>query len=100
MTCVAWVWYLHGLASVDMNLFIRFCVAEIALVFSKIGYILGSLQMYEFRVHVKYVDIIVDMDLIEPGDCSVISLINDAKKELSGCNIEAWETWQLRVTFP
>ncbi|TXG69748.1 hypothetical protein EZV62_004683 [Acer yangbiense] len=54
--------------------------------------------MSEFRVHVKYVDRIVDMDLIEPGDCSVISLINDTKKQLNGCHIEAWETWQLRVT--
>ena len=56
--------------------------------------------MSEFHVHVRYVDRIVDMDLIEPGDCSVISLINDTKKHLSGCHIEAWETWQLRVTFP
>ncbi|TXG53021.1 hypothetical protein EZV62_022190 [Acer yangbiense] len=56
--------------------------------------------MSEFQVHVKYVDRIVDMDLIEPGDCSVISLINDTKRELSRCHIEAWETWQLRVTFP
>ncbi|KAK0577723.1 hypothetical protein LWI29_037552 [Acer saccharum] len=54
--------------------------------------------MSEFQVHVKYVDRIVDMDLIEPGDCSVISLINDTKKELSGYHIEAWETWQLRLT--
>ncbi|TXG64869.1 hypothetical protein EZV62_011863 [Acer yangbiense] len=53
--------------------------------------------MSEFQVHVKYVDRIVDMDLIELGDCSVISLINNTKKELSGCHIEAWETWQLRV---
>ncbi|TXG66719.1 hypothetical protein EZV62_007994 [Acer yangbiense] len=37
--------------------------------------------MLLFRVHVKYVDRVVDMDLIEPEDCSVISLINDAKKQ-------------------
>ncbi|KAK4852246.1 hypothetical protein QYF36_022347 [Acer negundo] len=37
--------------------------------------------MLLFRVHVKYVDRVVDMDLIEPRDCSVISLINDAKKQ-------------------
>ncbi|KAK0601510.1 hypothetical protein LWI29_024909 [Acer saccharum] len=36
--------------------------------------------MKPFQVYVKYVDRIVDMDLIEPGDCSVISLINDTRK--------------------
>ena len=56
--------------------------------------------MSGFQVYVKYVDRIVDMDVIEPGDCSVISLINDTRKILSGCQIEIWETWQLRVTFP
>ena len=55
--------------------------------------------MSEFHVHVRYVDRIVDMDLIEPGDCSVISLINDTRKILNGCRIERWETWQLRVMF-
>ncbi|KAK1584647.1 hypothetical protein Q3G72_034808 [Acer saccharum] len=56
--------------------------------------------MKPFQVYVKYVDRIVDMDLIEPGDCSVVSLINDTRKVLSGCRIETWESWQLRVTFP
>ncbi|KAI9191802.1 hypothetical protein LWI28_013725 [Acer negundo] len=55
--------------------------------------------MLPFHVYVKYVDRIVYMDLIEPGDCSVISLINDTRKILSGCQIERWDTWQLRITF-
>ncbi|KAI9194471.1 hypothetical protein LWI28_006327 [Acer negundo] len=38
------------------------------------------LQMLSFRVHLKYADRVVDMDLIEPGDCSIVNLINDAKK--------------------
>ncbi|KAK4855516.1 hypothetical protein QYF36_008162 [Acer negundo] len=47
--------------------------------------------MLLFRVHLKYADRVVDMDLIEPGDCSIVNLINDAKKVLSGhhVNIEA-----------
>ncbi|KAK2649632.1 hypothetical protein Ddye_017121 [Dipteronia dyeriana] len=56
--------------------------------------------MLPFQVYVKYVDRIVDMDIIEPGDCSVISLINDTRKILSVSGIETWESWQLRVTFP
>ena len=56
--------------------------------------------MLPIRVPVKYVDRVVDMDVIEPGDCSVISLINDTKKVLSGEPIEIWETWQLRITYP
>ncbi|KAK4859190.1 hypothetical protein QYF36_001166 [Acer negundo] len=36
--------------------------------------------MLPIQVLVKYVDRFVDMDLIEPRDCSVISVINDAKK--------------------
>ncbi|KAK1587236.1 hypothetical protein Q3G72_010886 [Acer saccharum] len=55
--------------------------------------------MLPIRVLVKYVDSVVDMDLIEPGDCSVISLINDTKKVLSGQPIDIWETWQLRITY-
>ncbi|KAK2662497.1 hypothetical protein Ddye_001071 [Dipteronia dyeriana] len=56
--------------------------------------------MLPIQVYVRYVDRIVDMYVIEPGDCSVISLINDTRKILSGCGIESWESWQLRVTFP
>ncbi|KAK2642067.1 hypothetical protein Ddye_023830 [Dipteronia dyeriana] len=45
-------------------------------------------MLSSFRVYMKYVDRVVDMDVIEPGECSVISLINDAKKVLSGQYIE------------
>ncbi|TXG63817.1 hypothetical protein EZV62_010811 [Acer yangbiense] len=55
--------------------------------------------MLSFRVFVKYVNDTVDMDLIEPRDCSVISLINDAMKELKGHHIEPWEKWQLSITL-
>ncbi|KAK3204819.1 hypothetical protein Dsin_018865 [Dipteronia sinensis] len=55
--------------------------------------------MLPFQVYVMYVDKIIDLGVIEPGDCSVISLINNAKKELSGQHIETWETWQLAITF-
>ncbi|TXG62753.1 hypothetical protein EZV62_009747 [Acer yangbiense] len=47
-----------------------------------------------------YVNETADLDIIEPGDCSVISLINDAKKKLKGDPIEPWEKWQLAITLP
>ncbi|KAK2643216.1 hypothetical protein Ddye_024979 [Dipteronia dyeriana] len=41
----------------------------------------GFVQMLpEYQVYVKYVDRVVDMDVIEPGECSVISLINDVRR--------------------
>ncbi|TXG69750.1 hypothetical protein EZV62_004685 [Acer yangbiense] len=55
--------------------------------------------MLPFQIFVKYVDETVDLDIIEPGDCSVISLINNAKKELKGDPIEPWEKWQLAITL-
>ncbi|KAK0581583.1 hypothetical protein LWI29_015467 [Acer saccharum] len=56
--------------------------------------------MLPFQIFVKYVNETADLDIIEPGDCSVISLINDAKKELKGDLIEPWEKWQLAITLP
>ncbi|KAK1587567.1 hypothetical protein Q3G72_014263 [Acer saccharum] len=58
--------------------------------------------MSEFQVHVKYVDRIVDMDLIEPGDCSVISLINDTKKELinTSRSLSSNSFWFPNIQFP
>ncbi|KAK3188989.1 hypothetical protein Dsin_028550 [Dipteronia sinensis] len=40
------------------------------------------------------------MYIVKPRECNVISLINDAKKELKGHHIERWENWQLSITFP
>ena len=56
--------------------------------------------MLPFQIFVKYVDENADLDIIEPRDCSVVSLINDAKKELKGEHIEPWEKWQLAITLP
>ncbi|TXG65658.1 hypothetical protein EZV62_006933 [Acer yangbiense] len=56
--------------------------------------------MLPIRVLVKYVDRVVDMDVIKPRDCSVISLINDTMKVLNGQPVDIWETWQLRITYP
>ncbi|KAK1591790.1 hypothetical protein Q3G72_013721 [Acer saccharum] len=56
--------------------------------------------MLPFQIFVKYVDETVDLDIIKPRDCSVISLINDAKKELKGGPIEPWGKWQLAITLP
>ncbi|TXG48959.1 hypothetical protein EZV62_024834 [Acer yangbiense] len=56
--------------------------------------------MLPFQIFVKYVNETADLDILKPGDCSVISLINDAKKELKGDPIEPWEKWQLAITLP
>ncbi|TXG60442.1 hypothetical protein EZV62_015015 [Acer yangbiense] len=56
--------------------------------------------MLPFQIFVKYVNETADLDIIEPGDCSVISVINDAKKKLKGDPIEPWEKWQLAITLP
>ncbi|KAI9185325.1 hypothetical protein LWI28_006208 [Acer negundo] len=56
--------------------------------------------MLSFPNFVKHVDEIAYPDIIEPGDCSVISLINDVKKELKGGPIQPWEKWQLAITLP
>ena len=41
-----------------------------------------------------------DMGLVEPEECTVISIINDAKKEFLGEGIQTWEKWELRIVFP
>ena len=51
----------------------------------------SMLKILPFQIFVKYVDETVDLDIIEPGDYSVISLINDVKKELKGDLIEPWQ---------
>ncbi|KAL5755263.1 hypothetical protein ACOSP7_023483 [Xanthoceras sorbifolium] len=43
--------------------------------------------MLSFRIYVKYVNQCCDLHVIEPGDCSVTSIINDAKK-LFGCHLK------------
>ncbi|KAL5861657.1 hypothetical protein ACOSQ4_002953 [Xanthoceras sorbifolium] len=40
--------------------------------------------MLHFRIYVKYVNQHCNLHVIELGDCSVINIINDAKKELFG----------------
>ncbi|KAL5753306.1 hypothetical protein ACOSQ2_023813 [Xanthoceras sorbifolium] len=55
--------------------------------------------MLSFRIYVKYVNQCCDLHVIEPGDCSVTSIINDAKK-LFGCHLKQGDKWQLSITFP
>ncbi|TXG48433.1 hypothetical protein EZV62_027727 [Acer yangbiense] len=40
------------------------------------------------------------MSLVEPGECTVISIINDANKEFLGEGIQTWEKWELLIVFP
>ncbi|KAL5755981.1 hypothetical protein ACOSQ2_020734 [Xanthoceras sorbifolium] len=42
--------------------------------------------MLHFFIYVKHVNQRCDLHVIEPWGCSVISIINDAKKELFGCH--------------
>ncbi|KAL5781453.1 hypothetical protein ACOSP7_006482 [Xanthoceras sorbifolium] len=56
-------------------------------------------KMLPFRIYVKYVNQRCNLHVIEPGDCSVISIINDAK-ELFGCHLKQGKKWQLSITFP
>ncbi|KAI9186147.1 hypothetical protein LWI28_014179 [Acer negundo] len=43
--------------------------------------------MLPFKVYVKNGNELYDMGLVEPGECSVISIINDAKKEFLGDDV-------------
>ncbi|KAK0577855.1 hypothetical protein LWI29_001209 [Acer saccharum] len=56
-------------------------------------------KMLPFRVYVKNGNELCDMGLVEPGECSVISIINDAK-EFLGDGIQTLEKWELRIVFP
>ncbi|KAK4840231.1 hypothetical protein QYF36_003164 [Acer negundo] len=56
--------------------------------------------MLPFKVYVKNGNELYDMGLVEPRKCSVISIINDAKKEFLGDGIQTWEKWELRTVFP
>ncbi|KAK2643182.1 hypothetical protein Ddye_024945 [Dipteronia dyeriana] len=40
------------------------------------------------------------MSVLEPGECSVISIINGAKKEFLAEGIQTLEQWQLCIVFP
>ncbi|KAK0573341.1 hypothetical protein LWI29_006718 [Acer saccharum] len=56
--------------------------------------------MLPFQVYVNYANKVFDLQILEPGDCSVISIINDVKKEITGHHVKKEETWELSITFP
>ena len=56
--------------------------------------------MFSFRVYVKNGNKLCNMGLVEPRECIVISIINDAKKEFWVEGIQTWEKWELRIVFP
>ncbi|KAK1557911.1 hypothetical protein Q3G72_034087 [Acer saccharum] len=55
--------------------------------------------MLPFRVYVKNGNESCDMGLVEPEECTVISIINDAKKKFLGEGVQTWEKWELHVTL-
>ncbi|KAK1582737.1 hypothetical protein Q3G72_017756 [Acer saccharum] len=56
--------------------------------------------MLPIQVFVRKVDVVADLEVIEPGDCSVISIINDAKKELLGASVTSKDKCELSIIFP
>ncbi|KAI9176978.1 hypothetical protein LWI28_009438 [Acer negundo] len=56
--------------------------------------------MLPIQVFVRKVDVVVDLEVIEPGYCSVISIINDAMKELLGASVTSKDKWELSNIFP
>ncbi|KAK0604600.1 hypothetical protein LWI29_017354 [Acer saccharum] len=56
-------------------------------------------KMLPIQVFVRKVDVVVDLEVIEHGDCSVISIINDAKKELLGALVTSKEKWELSTPW-
>ncbi|KAK4846238.1 hypothetical protein QYF36_014750 [Acer negundo] len=57
-------------------------------------------MMLSFQIYVKYADEVFDLQLYEPEDCSVISIINDVKTEMTRHHVQIGETWEFSVTFP
>ncbi|KAL5831378.1 hypothetical protein ACOSQ4_016732 [Xanthoceras sorbifolium] len=56
--------------------------------------------MLAFRVLVRYVTKIADLSYLEPGDCSFVSIMNDARKKMTGKGVQLFDNWKLSVLFP
>ncbi|KAL5764285.1 hypothetical protein ACOSQ2_016879 [Xanthoceras sorbifolium] len=56
--------------------------------------------MLAFRVLVRYVTKIADLSYLEPGDCSFVSIMNDARKKMNGKGVQLFDNWKLSVLFP
>ncbi|KAL5787937.1 hypothetical protein ACOSP7_004886 [Xanthoceras sorbifolium] len=56
--------------------------------------------MLSFCVLVRYGTEITDLSYLEPGECSVVSIINDARKEKTGKGMQLYDNWKLSVLFP
>ncbi|KAK4848914.1 hypothetical protein QYF36_018610 [Acer negundo] len=52
-----------------------------------------------FQIYLKYVDEVFDLQPLERGDYSLISIINDVKNEITGYYVQKGEIWELSVTF-
>ncbi|KAL5830868.1 hypothetical protein ACOSQ4_016222 [Xanthoceras sorbifolium] len=51
--------------------------------------------MLSFRVLVRYGNEIADLSYLEPGDCSVVNIINDVRKEIAGKGVQLFDNWKL-----
>ncbi|KAL5785589.1 hypothetical protein ACOSQ2_007981 [Xanthoceras sorbifolium] len=56
--------------------------------------------MLPIRILVRYDAKIADLSYLKPSDCSVVSIINDAWKEMSGKGVQLFDNWKLSVLFP
>ncbi|KAL5753263.1 hypothetical protein ACOSQ2_023770 [Xanthoceras sorbifolium] len=56
--------------------------------------------MLPIRILVRYDTKIADLSYLKPSDCSVVSIINDAWKEMSGKGVQLFDNWKLSVLFP
>ncbi|KAL5777143.1 hypothetical protein ACOSP7_010069 [Xanthoceras sorbifolium] len=56
--------------------------------------------MLPIRILVRYDTKIADLSYLKPSDCSVVSIINDAWKEMSGKGVQLFNNWKLSVLFP
>ncbi|KAL5755224.1 hypothetical protein ACOSP7_023444 [Xanthoceras sorbifolium] len=53
--------------------------------------------MLPIRILVRYDIKIADLSYLKPSDCSVVSIINDAWKEMSGKGVQLFDNWKLSL---
>ncbi|KAL5766834.1 hypothetical protein ACOSP7_017451 [Xanthoceras sorbifolium] len=53
--------------------------------------------MLPIRILVRYDTKIADLSYLKPSDCSVVSIINDAWKEMSGKGVQLFDNWKLSL---
>ncbi|KAL5799460.1 hypothetical protein ACOSQ4_032344 [Xanthoceras sorbifolium] len=56
-------------------------------------------KILPIRILVRYDTKIADLSYLKPSDCSVVSIINNAWKKMSGKGVQLFDNWKLSVLF-